>query len=475
VDVNFDYSDPRMPLYSVPKGAALFNDPTKYGFNRVELTNLSDSVDEEYAVKGDLGRSFPAGSGEFTVQTGVKARWRDKSYNFNGTFYGDYDGKYTLADVLGTQTYRITDMGPVASFKGATDFFLANKGKFKVDPYETDLLSLPSDYSVKEDIMAGYLLGRYDSTTLRAIAGVRVERTSNELNGNLVVDDGDDVTDVIPVFITRSYTDWLPSATVRFSPQQNLVFRVAAYKSLVRPKLSDLAPRYTINEDLEAEFGNPNLLPYRAWSADVSAEYYFSGNGAITLGGFYKSIDNFIVDSVVPNSGTFQGVAYDKLTIPVNGDSAKVYGIEASFSQAMTFLPAPLDGLLVQANYTFTDATGKLDGGREIPLPAASRHTGNLVLGYEKGPFEFRAAGTYRSKYLDEISGAADEDRYVDNHFQLDLSVKLKVTDDIRVFGEWINVNKAKYFAYQNFAGAQRNLQYESYGSTVKFGARVSF
>ncbi|GAA0284275.1 TonB-dependent receptor [Alteraurantiacibacter aestuarii] len=475
VDVNFDYSDPRLPLYSVTSGSALFNDPSEYSFNRVELTDLSASVDEEYALQGDLGRSFLAGSGEFTVQTGFKSRWRDKSYDFNGRFFGDYDGDYTLADVLGAQTYLITDMGPVASHTGATDFFLANLGNFEVDQYETDLLSFPSDYSVQEDVLAGYLLGRFDSSTLRVIAGVRAERTYNELNGNLVVDDGDDVTDVIPVFITRNYTDWLPSATVRFSPERELVFRLAGYKSLVRPKLSNLAPRYTINEDLEAEFGNPNLLPYRAWNADLSAEYYFSENGAVSIGAFYKTIDNFIVDSVISASGTFQGVDYDELTIPINGDSAEVFGIEASFSQTLSFLPAPFDGLLVQANYTFTDATGTLDDGREIALPAASRHTGNIVLGYENGPFEFRAAGTYRSRYLDEIGAAADQDRLVDNHFQLDLSARVRVTDDIRIFGEWINVNNAKYFAYQNFMGAQRNLQYEAYGSTFKFGARVSF
>jgi TonB-dependent receptor len=475
VDVNFDYSDPRVPLYSVQSGAALFNDPEEYGFNRIELTNLSASADEEYALKADLGRSFPAGSGEFTIQTGIKSRWRDKSYDFNGTFYGDFDGDYTLADVLGSQTYRITDMGPVASYTGPTDFFLNNRSSFEVDQYETDLLSFPGDYSVKEDVLAGYLLGRFDSSTVRIIAGVRAERTDNELNGSLVVDDGADVTDVIPVFITRDYTDWLPSATLRYSPQDNLVLRLAGYKSLVRPKLGSLAPRYTINEDLEAEFGNPNLLPYRAWNADISAEYYFSSNGAVSLGGFYKSIDNFIVSSVINSSGTFQGVDYDELTIPVNGESATVYGIEASISQVLAFLPSPLDGFLVQANYTFTDASGTLDDGREISLPAASRHTGNLVLGYEKGPFEFRAAGTYRSKYLDEIAGAADEDRYVDNHFQIDLSAKFKITENVRVFGEWINVNNAKYFAYQNFGGAQRNLQYEVYGSTVKFGARVSF
>ena len=480
VDVNMDYSDERVPLYSVASGAALFNDPSEYGFNRAELTRRSDSVDKEYALKADLGRSFVMDSGEFTVQAGVKSRWRTKSYNFDGVFYGDYNGDYTLADVLGTQTYRIADIGPVATYRGATDFLFANLGNFEVDQFETDLLSLPSDYSADEDILAGYLLGRYDSSTLRVIGGLRAERTSNKLLGQLVVDDGNAVTDVIPVNIERRYTDWLPSLTLRFQPQDQLVLRLAGYKSLVRPKLSKMAPRFTINEDEEAEFGNPDLLPYRAWNADASAEYYFSSNGAVSIGAFYKSVDNFIVDQTLTAAGTFQGIDYQELTRAINGERAEIFGVEASFSQVMDFLPSPLDGLLVNLNYTYTDATGTVltDGDiatpREISLPSSSKHTFNAVLGYEKGPFDFRLAGTYRDQYLDELGNDPTSDRFVDSHFQLDASVKFKVSRNIRLFGEWININNAKYFAYQNFGGARRNLQYEEYGSTFKFGAKIT-
>lgn len=483
VDVNFDYSDPYVPVYTVTSGAEDFYNPAKYKFNRIELTDLSDSQDEEFALKGDLGRTFAMEGGDLTIQGGAKARWRDKSYNFDLVFYDGYEGSYTLADVLGTQTYRLMDIGPVSSKTGPAEFYLANQDNFETDQYESDLGSYSSDYSVKEDIAAGYLLARWDSDTLRAIGGLRMEHTHNVLNGNVVADDGDNVF-VTPVSFKRNYTDWLPSLTLRFQPQQNLVLRLAGYKSLVRPKLSKLAPIFTINEDNEAEFGNPDLKPYKAWNADASVEYYFAGNGAVSLGAFYKSIDNFIVDATFedPNKDDpelctmeYRGTVYCEATIPLNGESAEVYGLEASYSQAFTMLPSPFDGLLVQANYTYTNAKGTMYDGREIPLPASSKHTFNIVLGYEKGPFEFRAAGTYRSKYLDEVGGAADEDRYVDNHFQIDLSAKYKVTDNIRLFAEWVNVNNAKYFAYQNYENRKRLLQFEKYGPTVKFGAKVTF
>ncbi|MBD3728974.1 MAG: TonB-dependent receptor [Sphingomonadales bacterium] len=479
VGVNFDYSDDRIPYYTVTSGETLFADPAKYSFNRIELTDLSDSQDEEWAGRVDVARRLVTDGGEFTVQGGFKGRWRKKSYNFDLIYYGDYNGSYTLADVLGTQTYRLMDIGPVSSKTGPTDFYLANIGNFEVDQYETDLGSNSSDYSVSEDVSAGYVLGRWDSDTLRVIGGVRVERTTNTLNGNVVADDGSDVF-VTPVSYRRGYTDYLPSLTLRFEPQPGLILRLAGSKSLVRPKLSKLAPRFTINEDAEAEFGNPDLLPYRAWNLDAGVEYYFSTNGAITAGAYYKDIKNFIVDGFfdatdAPYNGVYRGTTFSEALIPLNGENAQVAGFEASVSQAFTFLPSPFDGLLAQANYSYTWTEATLFDGRTIPLPAASRNTVNLVLGYEKGPFEFRAAGTYRSKYLDELGGSAEQDRYVDNHFQIDLSAKVEVTKGVKLFAEWINVNNAKYFAYQTYNGRQRLLQYEEYGPTVKFGLKATF
>ena len=478
VGITMNYADPRVPLYTITSGADMVNDPDNYSFNRVELTTLSDSRDEEWAAKADLSRIFAMDGGTFTVQGGVKSRWRKKSYDFNMTYYEDYDGDLTLADVLGDQTYRLTDMGLVIDKKAMTDFFKANQGNFEVDNYETALNSATSDYSVKEDVLASYLLGRWDSDTLRVIGGVRMERTWNQLNGSLVTDDGDTVA-IDPVHYERHYTDWLPSLTLRFSPQDDMVFRLAGYKSLVRPKLSKLAPRYMVNEDNEAEFGNPDLKPYEAWNFDAGWDYYFSGNGAISVGGFYKTIRNFIVDATYYDYSYEGSLPYAEFTTPINGGKAEIVGLEASYSQLLNFLPAPLDGLLVQANYTYTYSKGDvLDedmNTRSISLPSNSRNTFNLVLGYEKGPISIRAAGTYRDKYLDEVGGNAQEDRYVDNHFQLDLSAKYKVTDNVRLFAEWVNVNNAKYFAYQNYNGRQRLLQFEKYGPTIKFGAKVNF
>jgi len=97
------------------------------------------------------------------------------------------------------------------------------------------------------------------------------------------------------------------------------------------------------------------------------------------------------------------------------------------------------------------------------------------VLGYDKGPLDIRLAGTYRDRYLDEIADEAALDRYVDNHFQLDLSAKYKLTKNIKLFYEWVNINNAKYYAYNNFGGQRNPYQFEEYSWTMKGGVRVTF
>jgi len=492
VGLDFDYSNSRKPLYSITSGADLFLDPSEYGFNELERTTLSNSKDREYVAKGDLSREFATAGGSFTIQAGGKARWRKKSYDLQADVYDDYDGDYSLADVLGKQTYRITDILPLPSHHAPTDFFYANQGNFVLNPIDTAINSNSSDYAVKEDIVAGYLLGRWDSAQLRIIGGVRMERTKNDIRAKLTqfVEEGEeyegveldeDTVFVSPNRFTRSYTDWLPSLTLRYEPQRNLVLRAAGYKSLVRPKLSNLAPRFELDEDLEAVVGNPNLKPYSAWNFDASVEWYFGQNSALTGGFFWKSIKDFVVEQHISEPGTIYGVDYEELTTYINGDKAKIKGFELSYNQVFSFLPAPLDGLLFNANYTYTDAKGTVlnDGDvtdpRRIPLAASSKHTFNIVVGYEKGPISLRAAGTYRSKYLDELGGEAEEDRYVADHFQLDLSAKYRITDGVRLFAEWINVTDAPYFAYQNFAGSRRLLQYEEYSWTAKFGVMANF
>jgi TonB-dependent receptor len=487
--VDFEFADWQRPGFTITQGEAAFLNPANYSFTLLERTTYEDAVDTEWGFKTDIARSFALANGDFELKWGGKARLREKRQAFQYDVYDGFDGSFTLADVAGQPSYGLADIAPVPDLEAVRTWLKANSAGLELNQLDTDLASNAETYDAKEDVLATYLQGRFQNDSIRLVGGLRLEHTSVHMTGNrldLVAEGATwngEVLDEDTLFISQmqvrnSYTDWLPSLNLRADLSPEIVARAGVYRSLSRPSFGKMAPRFTIEENDEGEregtFGNPDLKPYRAWNADAAIEYYFAPKAVVQAGLFWKSINDFIVDAKFED-GVFQGVPYTEAIIPINGDSARVLGLEASYSQAFTMLPAPFDGLLMNLNYTFTDAKGDLADGRRIPLPKASKHSFNAVLGYDKGIFSFRIAGTYRDTYLDELGTDAESDRYVRPHFQLDLSTKLRVTDNFQIFGELVNINNATYTAYQNGPTTRRLLQYEEYEMTAKIGVKASF
>ena len=396
--------------------------------------------------------------------------------------------------MLGAPTYGLADIGAVPDLGRIRALAApANLGAFELDALESEFASTVESYEADEEILAGYLMGKYQSGALRLIGGVRVEQTKTNTSGSraeLVEEGGEfngvtldeDTLFITPVSFSNDYTDVLPSLNVRYDVTDKIVARFGAFQSIIRPSFGKFAPRFIIEQnddgEREGEFGNPDLDPYRASNFDATLEYYFSPEAVIQGGVFYKKIDDYIVDVVFDEPGTFNGIAYNEAVIPLNGESAEVRGIELSYGQAFTMLPGPFDGLIANVNYTYTDTEAEVqtdDGLRSIPLPTSSEHTYNIVIGYDKGPVSLRLSGAGRSSYLDELGGDAESDRYVKPHFQIDASAKYRFTQNFQLFAELVNINDATYTAYQKGPGRERLLQYEEYGWTAKLGFKANF
>ncbi|MFT3996577.1 MAG: TonB-dependent receptor [Asticcacaulis sp.] len=473
--VTFNYADLTRPVYAVTTGEGIFNDPTRYTVTAFDYTTDENSKDEELALRFDAARTYALAEGTLELKFGGKVRQRDKSLDMTYDNYTAYNGALTLADVGGVQSYNLAQLGVVPDLAKVRSLSRSN---FVRDADDSLLNSHLEDYDGSEDIYAGYVQGRYDNGALRIVGGVRVEQTKVDLSG---FSTNSDTLTFTPVSFSKDYTDVLPSVNVRYNVSDKLVARAALTQSLMRPSFGKMAPRLEINEDLEAAYGNPDLDPYKATNFDASLEYYFAKEAVLQGGVFYKDIKDFIVDYHTDTSGVYNGIAYDSADTYLNGEKAKVFGVELAYSQAFTFLPSPWDGLLVSANYTYTDAEGDIldgEGGtRSIPLPASAKQTANLVIGYEKGALSLRAAGSYRSGYLDELGDLDDAstDRYIKDHFQLDLSAKYRISKNVRVFGEVVNANDATYTAYNNVGNRQRLLQYEEYGWTAKVGVKLNY
>jgi TonB-dependent receptor len=160
-----------------------------------------------------------------------------------------------------------------------------------------------------------------------------------------------------------------------------------------------------------------------------------------------------------------------------------VRGIELAWQQPLRMLPAPFNGLLIGINGAITHSRADIDsadgdggiGARAIRMPGQSNRIGNLMVGYESGPFSARLAMNYKSPYLLELGEDvldASQDRYVDTQKQLDLSMSLKLDKRWQLTFDASNLNNEKYYVYMG--DKSRNAQHEQYGRTFKIGLKAS-
>ncbi|MDQ2076046.1 TonB-dependent receptor [Marinimicrobium sp. ABcell2] len=221
--------------------------------------------------------------------------------------------------------------------------------------------------------------------------------------------------------------------------------------------------------------GNPNLMPMESIQYDASLEWYFADVGSLTFSVFHKDLKNFFINGafdrqfVNPVSGVAQTV---RVAGPTNGDTGTMNGFEVAYQQFYDMLPAPWDGLGLQANYSYIRARGvpnpNLDPtapvdeaaentyafGDSVPLQGQSDHTANLVAMYEKNDWSLRLAYNWRSKYLltsrDVITGLPV---YNDDAGFLDGSIYYDINDNVSIGMKAVNLLNTQTRTYQQVDG----------------------
>ncbi|MCP2669529.1 TonB-dependent receptor [Maricaulaceae bacterium EIL42A08] len=450
-------------------------DPTNYEFDDAEFLN-GLATDEEWSMEFNARRDTQFGQFPGYLQAGMSYRIREKGYDATVLVYGGYDdgsgNDLTLASFAQSVDFGLGEFGPAADPFAVRDFFNTNRSNFELDDTDTLFASAGDDYTADENVFGGYVMGSVDINALRVVGGVRVEATEFETVGNQIDEDAETVT---PVGAANAYTDVLPSVNLRYEASENVVVRGAYYASISRPNLAQTAPRIVIDDDDEAEAGNPDLDRQEADNFDLSVEYYFSDDAVVSGGVFYKSIDNLIATFVDSNPGTINGAAINELTTFANIDEADLTGIELNYQQALTMLPSVLRHTLISANYTWVDSEATLADGRTVTLPLQSENIYNVVFGYDDGTLDLRLAVSYRDDYIDELGDDAAEDRIVLDHTQLDFSAKYNVTDNLRLYFDAKNIFDEPFVAAFRDGGRELNSQYEEYGWQAQFGFRYTF
>jgi iron complex outermembrane receptor protein len=363
-----------------------------------------------------------------------------------------------------------------------------------------------NDSLVKERVYGGYLetvfAGSLNGRPVSTVVGVRVEHTQADISGlatnftaltrlaNDATQYGVSTAGTATVGSSASYTDILPNLSFKWTLNNDITARFAASQTMTRPTLEQLSPVTTLVTlrpgNFAAASGTPDLKPFQSNNLDLSFEYYYGRSNAISVGAYYKNVDNFIVlnqtTGVVNNSaGTplldpATGTpAQFTITAPTNGESAEVYGLEAGILHSFGD-----SGFGVQLNATVAHSDKELDPRdltNKFALTGLS-NSANGVLFYDKDKFEARTAINWREKFLQYLSppplnGAGQAVTQVRGRYQVDASATYHIDRSFAVFVEGVNLTNRKVLKYAYYEN--QFLYAEDSGRRYKLGIRAQF
>ncbi len=471
-----DSTDPLRPeiRFGDNSDSNAFYSGSNYELDGFEFTN-GISIDREWAGQFNVRHDTDWFDAPTFIQGGLRFRNRTKKFDLDLEIWEDDNDVFglTLADFETPIEYDLANIGNVGDPRAIRDFFLNNQGQLVLDAGDSIVESQIADYGMEEDITAGYVMGGVDYGALRIVGGVRVEQTDVETYGYSY---NDILGTITLVENADDYTDVLPSVSARWEASENVVVRGAYYASLQRPNPNEYAPRVFIEDDdgdVVGEYGNPDLERLEAQNFDAGIEWYPNNDSVFSIGYFYKDLENIIGEIQFENVVAF-GTAFDEADTFVNLPEGEVSGWEFNAQTGLDDV-LPFEGFLVGFNYTIVDSEAVLADGRTVSLPGQSDTVYNAILGYDNGPWDLRAVVTHRSEFLDEIRGGADEDRFVLEHTQLDLSGRYAFTDHLQAFVELKNVGDEPFVAVTRPDGTDRLEQFEEYGWSTVMGIRFTY
>lgn len=372
---------------------------------------------------------------------------------------------------------------------------------------------------VYEDVLASYVMLNLDTElfSLPLTGNLGVRRVTTDQSATNLSDVGGDplrgaqnIADDVGLINTRyafdivgeKYTKHLPSLNLNLALTDEWQLRFASAKVISRAPINRLASVTSFNISDTGEItGNssnsPFLRPFEANQYDVSLEYYF-GAGAVAFALFYKDIQSFIQDDVLPEfdfkaagfpvpdfiipdieSGVPVATRNGSLFTAVNNSNGGyIRGAEIAWTQVFKELPGIWSGLGAQLSYSYTESEVSLInslGGEpfETSFEGLSKNVVNATAFWEYEGIDTRINARYRSPFVSSQVGINEQITNFDSELVLDFQFGYQFNDNLKMLFQVNNLTDEptkSYFGQQAMTGT---LQY--FGRQYFLGAVYSF
>ncbi|MDI6401337.1 TonB-dependent receptor [Balneolaceae bacterium ANBcel3] len=378
--------------------------------------------------------------------------------------------------------------------------------------------SFVNDYDGTETLWAGYAMAEINiGNYIMFLPGFRYEHMETDYSGFYVREvripsrgDPIEAGAAVEQRAERTNDFFLPMWHLQISPTDWMDIRFARTHSITRPDYMQFSPRFRINyygDHITA--GNSNLVPAEALNHDISLSIYTNRLGLITISGFHKKIENLIWHHSYPDADRMDGskmVDFDYSSDHVRGvptmhtslnneNDAFFYGAEIDLQTNFWWLPRPLDGLVLNVNYSriksemdypvfYTERTTPpgsifpvavlMDSTRTGRLPDQPRDIANIQVGYDYKGFSGRVSFQYIGETLRSLGSTPDHDHFTEDFFRIDAMVRQKIIEGLEVFANANNINNRPDRNFQAVIG-QYPTYVQSYGVTFDLGVRYQF
>ncbi|MFK8045602.1 MAG: TonB-dependent receptor plug domain-containing protein [Crocinitomicaceae bacterium] len=344
-------------------------------FSQLQETELAGKVNAKFVAKFNEDISSNNNEVEEIVVINAGFDYKSKQRDFD---YKQYN--YILNELSST----IGNNADIENLNNYLNSEQHNEGQF----YIQEVTNFGSSYKANLDVYGAYTDVKLKLNKLELIPGIRYEMANQS-----VVNRNQQSPSIIEK-TTNPATNLLPSFIAKYSASKKDVVRLAASKTITRPKFNELAPfQYTLFfAGMKAE-GNPLLKNGENYNLDIRYEHYPKPGEMITAGVFYKYLDT-------PIEQTMKATASGQLMSFSNAFSATVGGIEIEFVRNLGSLVknededqnALLNNLSLGFNTTYmftrvnidTTDLSTINTNAVRPLEGASPFLLNIDLRYNK-------------------------------------------------------------------------------------------
>ncbi len=365
----------------------------------------------------------------------------------------EFDGSATNSSLISSSGKNIfvpSLLGIGRLFQEHPDYFTdrITNGSTAGARYQSAFIANNRHY--EEVIAAGFLMGtaNFGRATLRG--GLRWEQTRTDAlefdprtpaevrAAGYAVTASSGVATTIPgvqyqyfsqprVHRQGGYENFFPSASFKYRFTRNLDFQFGYSKTIRRPSFRDVAGIWSIDDSaLSITAPNPNLKPERSDNLAARLAYYFEPVGIFGINLFQNRIkglfqSNQLTAQEFGNSDA-DFASYSFITTVPSENRVQLRGMELDYSQSLSFLPKPFQGLNVRASYTRNYA--------EIVNPNMSPHGVNAGLSYSFKRFNLYTSANWRDNVPLNVAGTS----YNRHRLPVDVGGSVKLSPRFEVF-----------------------------------------